>query len=96
MSPVELFAEVARVSPGFKRVAAEHLADNEELLPHPLMANLLRHIGSHFQGPDDARPSTAQVQAMLTIQELQCALKRLQPTLAKPRAAEARRWARRQ
>jgi hypothetical protein len=67
MSPVELFAEVERVSPGFGRVAAEHLADNDELLPHLLMADLLRYVGSHFQDTEAVRPSRAEVQAVLAI-----------------------------
>jgi hypothetical protein len=67
MSPAQLFADVERASPSFRRVAAEHVADNGEVLPHVLMADLLRHVGSHFQATGVARPSRAEVEAVLAI-----------------------------
>jgi hypothetical protein len=67
MNPAQLFAEVERASPSFKRVAAEHVADNGAVLPHLLMAELLRHVGSHFQAPEEAHPSRAEIEAVLVI-----------------------------
>jgi hypothetical protein len=67
MSPTQLFAEIEKVSPAFKAVAAEHLAANDELLPHVLMADLLRYVGSHFQGDEKSRPPKAEIQAVLAI-----------------------------
>jgi hypothetical protein len=42
----ELFDEVASCSPGFAAVMREHIADNDGLLPHLLMADLLLFVGA--------------------------------------------------
>lgn len=65
MSPAELFAEVGKVSPGFKRVLAEHLSDYGELLAHVLMADLLRYVGSHLDGAGDSSAVRTEIQAIL-------------------------------
>ena len=46
MTPQVLFQKVGSVAPGFNAVMAEHLEDNGELLPHLLIADLLRYVGS--------------------------------------------------
>lgn len=45
MKPVELFEKVVSVSPRFGDTMEEHLKDNDELLPHLLMSDLLRYVG---------------------------------------------------
>ena len=45
MKPVELFEKVVSLSPGFGAIMEEHLKDNDGLLPHLLMSDLLRYIG---------------------------------------------------
>ena len=66
MNPTELFSEVESASPSFGRAVAEHVAYYGELLSHVLMADLLRHVGSHFQRGDNA-PSEAEVRATLAL-----------------------------
>lgn len=51
MTPAALFAEIEAASPGFSAVAKEHLRDNGELLPHLLMADLLRYVGAALSVP---------------------------------------------
>lgn len=46
MKPVELFKKVVSISPPrFGDAMEEHLKDNDELLPHLLMSDLLRYVG---------------------------------------------------
>jgi hypothetical protein len=42
----ELFDGVASCSPGFAAVMREHIADNDGLLPHLLMGDLLLFVGA--------------------------------------------------
>jgi len=42
----ELFDGVVSCSPGFAAVMREHMADNDGLLPHLLMADLLLYVGA--------------------------------------------------
>ena len=58
MKPVELFEKVVSVSPAFGDAMEEHLKDNDELLPHLLMSDLLRHIGAKLT----ARESRNQIE----------------------------------
>jgi hypothetical protein len=47
MSPSELFDSIVAVAPPFQAVRREHLVDNDDqLLPHLLMSDLLRYLGS--------------------------------------------------
>ena len=50
VTATELFARVLAAAPGFAPVMEEHLADNEELLSHLLMADCKRFIASYFTG----------------------------------------------
>ncbi len=57
-------------APGFKAVVDQHLRDNDELLAHVLMADLLRYVGSHFTRSSTipAQPPTAEeVRTMLQV-----------------------------
>lgn len=69
MSPSELFAQISTVSPAFERVTKEHYADNSELLPHLLMGDLLRYLGTYFPTPaNNLSPSSlGEVRAILTL-----------------------------
>jgi hypothetical protein len=68
MTPIELFSAIEKVAPSFRSVAAEHIADNGELLPHLLMADLLRYIGSHFEPSNTNKGPTKQ--ELLAVLEL--------------------------
>ena len=68
MSPRELFEQVEVASPSFRAVARQHLSDNRELLPHVLMADLLRHVGAFFESSHSASsPSEAEVKAIMAL-----------------------------
>lgn len=45
MSPAELFERVVQVAPAFGQSVAQHLQDNDGLLPHVLMPRLLGFVG---------------------------------------------------
>lgn len=67
MNPLELFQRVTKVAPGFETVLKDHLKDNDELLVHVLMADLLRYVGRTLssKGPE----SQGQVKAVLSLLE---------------------------
>lgn len=67
MSPTQLFAEVEKISPGFRPVLAEHLSDYGELLAHVLMADLLRYVGSHLESAEDSSGGGTEIQAILAV-----------------------------
>jgi hypothetical protein len=70
VTPERLFDNVIAAAPDFQAVKDEHLRDNDELLLHVLMADLLRYLGSHFIHPlaVAARPPTAsELKAVLQI-----------------------------
>ena len=46
----QLFEKIAEAAPGFRLVMEEHLADNDALLPHVLMADCGRFVASYFTG----------------------------------------------
>ena len=48
MNPRALFDSIVVVSPQFGEVMREHLDDNDGLLPHLLMSDLLRYIGTRL------------------------------------------------
>jgi hypothetical protein len=48
MSPAELFERVVQVAPAFGQSVAEHLQDNDGLLPRVLMPRLLGFIGERL------------------------------------------------
>ena len=51
MKPQAFFENICGVAPGFRAVMAEHLKDNDELLAHVLMADLLRYVGARVGVP---------------------------------------------
>ena len=57
MTPEQLFNRVTMAAPGFKVVMEEHLRYYGELLPHVLIADLLRYLGSHFRKTSQVEPS---------------------------------------
>jgi len=67
MSPAQLFAEVEKVSPGFRPVLAEHLGDYGELLAHVLVADLLRYVGSHLESAEGSSGGGTEIQAILAV-----------------------------
>ena len=68
MSPRELFEQVSITSPAFSSIRAEHVLDNGELLPHVLVADLLRYVGAYFEPDASPRPATlGEVQAVLEV-----------------------------
>lgn len=73
MTEAEFFQYVVDVAPGFEDVRAEHLRVNfGELLPHLLMADLLRYVALAFGAPDHlyglaASPSGHEVRAILSV-----------------------------
>ena len=46
----QLFAKIIEAAPGFQPAMDEHLADHDQLLPHVLMADCGRFVGSYFTG----------------------------------------------
>ena len=46
----QLFEKIAEAAPGFRLAMEEHLADNNTLLPHALMADCGRFVASYFTG----------------------------------------------
>jgi hypothetical protein len=70
VTPERLFDSVIAVAPGFRGVREEHMRDNDELLLHVLMSDLLRFVGSHFTGastvPADP-PTENDVKAVLQV-----------------------------
>ena len=74
MTPSELFEQVVETVPAFDAVRTEHLDDNDELLAHLLMADLLRFVGLAFGqantlGVTFAPPSRKDVSEILDILE---------------------------
>ena len=70
MTPAELFAEVVRRAPQFELRVHEHLRDYDALLPHVLMADLLRFVGGFFTEPPGAGVATeAEVAEILRLLE---------------------------
>ena len=73
MTEAELFQRIVDVAPGFEAVRAEHLRDNfGELLPHLLMADLLRYVALALGAPDElhglaAPASEHEVSAILAV-----------------------------
>jgi hypothetical protein len=53
MLPAQLFEHAAQAAPEFAPIVAEHLRDNDELLPHVLMAELLRFVGQLLERTDE-------------------------------------------
>ncbi len=50
MSPAKFFSEACAHSASFSALQAEHIGANGELLPHVLMADLLRFVGMGVSG----------------------------------------------
>jgi hypothetical protein len=69
MDPAALFAQIELVAPTFGAVAKQHIEDNGELLPHLLMADLLRYVGASIGGAEDAVASESEVRAVLALLE---------------------------
>jgi len=46
----QLFEKIAEAAPGFRLIMKRHLADNDTLLPHLLMADCGRFVASYFTG----------------------------------------------
>lgn len=67
MTPAALFAQVGAVAPSFGAVAQEHLEDNGELLPHLLMADLLRYVGASLSSSGESLASQSEVLAVLAV-----------------------------
>ena len=70
MTPPELFAEVATRAPSFNFFVEEHLRDHDGLLPHLLMSDLLRFVGSHYVPLSHTQavpPTAAEVREILAI-----------------------------
>ena|SRR2546426_12836162 len=66
----QLFKRITMAAPGFKAVVDEHMRDNDELLAHVLMSDLLRYIASHFTGLSTVPavpPTAAEVRTMLQV-----------------------------
>lgn len=47
MSLLPFFLDLERVVPALRHVRQEHVADNDELLPHLLMADIRRWLAKH-------------------------------------------------
>lgn len=62
MSPAQLFQHVAQAVPSFAPVLSEHMQDYGELLPHILMSDLLRFVGSRIE---QNRQATVEVVTIL-------------------------------
>jgi len=65
-----LFNSVTLAAPGFRAVMDEHFRDNDELLAHLLMADLLRYLGSHFTHSSAVAavpPTAGELKAVLQI-----------------------------
>lgn len=74
----ELFLSLVKVCPAFSFYVEEHLKDNDqELLPHLLMADLLRFVETFFIVKD------LNSSALLTRQELKDILKILEDAIQK-------------
>src|SRR5438046_7794855 len=60
VSPSQLFEQVVQVAPSFDTVLRSHMELNKQLLPHLLIADLLRFLQSTFSGSlcDGAVPPT--------------------------------------
>jgi hypothetical protein len=74
VNEAELFQCIVDVAPGFEAVRAEHLRENEELLPHLLMADLLRYVSLALGAPDTLHglaipPSEQEVSAIFAVLE---------------------------
>lgn len=67
MTPAALFAQVEAVAPSFGAVAKEHLEDNGELLPHLLMADLLRYVGASLSSSGESLASQSEILAVLAV-----------------------------
>ena len=70
ISTADLFSRIVAGAPAFAAVLAEHLADNEELLPHVLMADCGRFVASHFVGSTEivgGVPSEDDVRSVLSV-----------------------------
>jgi hypothetical protein len=70
VTPERLFDSVMAVAPGFRRVREEHMRDNDALLVHVLMSDLLRYVGSYFTGASTVRaqpPTANEVKAVLQV-----------------------------
>lgn len=67
MKPGELFETIISVSPGFGAVMKEHLSDNDELLPHLLMSDLLRYVGIKLTAGDSS--ALAEAREILRLME---------------------------
>lgn len=71
MTPADLFSEIERRVPKFAAIAREHHSDNDELLAHVLMYDLLQFVGRHFCGvpkPGEA-PTEEEVDSILFLLE---------------------------
>jgi hypothetical protein len=69
MTPSTLFKQIELASPGFGAVAQEHFVDNGELLPHLLMADLLRYIGASANRASVTPASETEIRAALSVLE---------------------------
>ena len=58
MSPADLFERASQIAPGFGPVFAEHLEDNDELLPHVLMYGLLQFVGERLPQSNESVESS--------------------------------------
>jgi hypothetical protein len=52
LTPQEFFQSIEALSPSFALVAEDHRKDYDGILPHLLMADLLRFVGSGLGGPN--------------------------------------------
>jgi len=70
MTPEALFTEIEKVAPGFRAVVAEHMQDNDGLLSHVLMADLLRYICASINSASEKAASEFEMRAVLSVLEL--------------------------
>jgi hypothetical protein len=66
MKPRELFDAVALAAPRFGEVMRDHVVDNDELLPHLLMADLLRYVGA-LAKTDDSHAELLKIFELLEV-----------------------------
>jgi hypothetical protein len=73
MTPTQLFDRVVEMAPSFEAVRRAHIDAFDDLLPHLLIADVLRYLDSHFSGVrfEGAEPPTvAEMQQVLSLLDL--------------------------
>ena len=63
MVTAQLFERIVHVAPEFAPLVAEHVRENDDLLPHLLMADLLRFVALLLERADE--PATRQLHGIL-------------------------------